>query len=567
VARFSLLARAFPAALAATALAPAAAHAWMPEPVEVTKSVSLDPGDRTAEVRTRRRFDLAGLEWRGASRVHAELRVPARDGGGWTSWGHSDAGHDGPDGGREARAGLTVGNPVWTGGSRRVQIRLSRPVRGLRLRLVNTTGSATPAVRAKTRAKVARKGAFGSAAGLPSTNVGTPAIVPRSSWGASRCRPRTSPAYGSVKAAYVHHTVSLNGYSASRSASMVLGICLFHRNGNGWNDIGYGFLVDRFGRVFEGRAGGLDAPVVGAHAGGFNSESAGIAVLGNFTFSAPPRAAMDSLARVLAWKLSVHGVPARGRVTVTSLGGPSARYRYGRRVKVNRISGHRDVDLTSCPGGALYARLPALRRRVARLQAGVSRLDMAAAAGEVPYGSGVRVDGRLSVPEGTTPDGAQVELRRFDRGRETLLMTATAGPDGAWSADLPPLERSQFVRAVFAGDDGRPGVVSGLAYVAVLPQIELSVAPELTTAGSAVRASGAVRPGKRRVRITASRQAPDGSESPALSRRVSARDGAYDAALALDEPGTYRVVTTAKADSRSLAGSSRSVTVHVLPTP
>ena len=562
--RFSLLLRAFAAALACTALLPALAHAWMPEPVQFTRAVSLGPA-ATAEIRTARRFDMAGLEWRGASGVHAELRV--RDGhGGWTRWAHSDAGHDGPDGARERRRGRTVGNPVWTGGRERIQIRLSRPVRGLRVRFVNTTGSATSHARERTRARVARKGTFG-AAGLPATNVGTPRIVRRSSWGASRCRPRTTPAYGEVKAAYVHHTVSLNGYSASRSASMVLGICLFHRNGNGWNDIGYGFLVDRFGRVFEGRGGGVTAPVVGAHAGGFNGESTGIAVLGNYTSAAPPRAAMSSLARLLAWKLSLHGVPALGRVSVTSVGGPAARWRAGTRVKVNRISGHRDVDFTSCPGAALYRRLPALRRRVARLQGGISRLVQAPAAGEVPYGSGVGVDGQLTVPEGAAPDGARIELRRFRNGREQLLATATAGADGRWHADLPPLERSQVVRAVFPGDDGRPGVVSGFAWIAVRPQIELGVSPAFTTAGGTVRASGAVRPAKRRVTVTAYLQNPDGSERPAVARRISAGEGSYDAGLVLAEPGTYRIVTTAGVDARSLDGSSPSVTVNVLPAP
>jgi hypothetical protein len=290
-------------------------------------------------------------------------------------------------------------------------------------------------------------------------------------------------------------------------------------------------------------------------------------MLGNYTSASPPRAAMSSLARVLAWKLSIHGAPARGRVRVTSLGGPSARWRHGTRVKVNRISGHRDVDLTSCPGAALYGRLPALRRRVARLQGGVSRLDLATAAAEVPHGSGVAVSGRLTVPGGVSPEGAQIELRRFRNGRETLLTTATAGPDGSWSAELPSLERSQVVRAVFLGDDVRPGVVSGFAHVAVRPQIELAVTPALTTAGSTVRASGTVRPGKRRVTVTAYLQRPDGSEHPAVARRISAREGSYDAALVLAEPGTYRVVTTAEADRASLSGSSAPVTVNVLPAP
>jgi hypothetical protein len=177
------------------------------------------------------------------------------------------------------------------------------------------------------------------------------------------------------------------------------------------------------------------------------------------------------------------------------------------------------------------------------------------------------VSGVLDVPEGALPDGAQVELRRFEAGRETLLTTATAAPDGSWSAELPPLERSQLVRAVFLGDDGRPGVVSELVHIGVVPQIELAVSSSLTTAGTPIRASGAVRPAKRRVTITAYLQRPEGGETVALSRRVDARQGGYDAAMTLDQPGTYRLETTARAGARSLAGSSPSVTVHVVPAP
>ena len=373
----------FTIALATTACAPAAAQAWMPEPVQFTRDAATDGGGTRADLRTARRFDLVGLEWSGARRAHAELRVRLSSGR-WTRWAHADPSDEGPDAG-EGR-GRAVGPPVWAGGANRVQVRLERPVRRLRLRFANTTGSATPAARRQTDERVEKSGAFGAQADpAPTAGPAKPSIVPRSSWGASRCRPRDTPSYGNLRVAYVHHTVSLNGYSRARAASMVLGICLFHRNGNGWDDIGYDFLVDRYGRVFEGRGGGADAPVIGAHTGGFNSESTGVAVLGTHTWSAPPRAAMRSLERLLAWKLSLHGVPATGRATVTSLGGPSTSHPFGARVKVNRISGHRDVNLTACPGAALYRRLPALRRAVARRQGALSSLtfEPGAAAGSL----------------------------------------------------------------------------------------------------------------------------------------------------------------------------------------
>ena len=102
-----------------------------------------------------------------------------------------------------------------------------------------------------------------------------PPIVTREQWGADKCPPRAAPVYGQVKIAFVHHTVTANDYGPQDSAAIVLGICRYHRNSNGWNDIGYNFLVDRYGTIFEGRAGGIDQAVVGAQAQGYNAESTG----------------------------------------------------------------------------------------------------------------------------------------------------------------------------------------------------------------------------------------------------------------------------------------------------
>ena len=107
--------------------------------------------------------------------------------------------------------------------------------------------------------------------------------MPREQWASDKCPPRADPAYGEVNLAFIHHTVSANEYGPEDSAAMVLGICRYHRNGNGWNDIGYNFLVDRYGTIFEGRAGGIAEAVVGAQAQGYNSSSTGIASLGTFS--------------------------------------------------------------------------------------------------------------------------------------------------------------------------------------------------------------------------------------------------------------------------------------------
>ena len=107
--------------------------------------------------------------------------------------------------------------------------------------------------------------------------------MPRADWGGDRVIPRARPAYGSVEVAFVHHTESANTYGPDDSAAIVLAIAKYHRDTKGWNDVGYNFLVDRFGRIYEGRAGGIDLPVIGAHTQGYNARSTGIAIIGSFT--------------------------------------------------------------------------------------------------------------------------------------------------------------------------------------------------------------------------------------------------------------------------------------------
>ena len=323
------------------------------------------PGDfegATSRVlRAPRRFDLLGVRGPDAARGRFEVRVRRR-GGSWSPWvALAVHGDHAPDTGTGERAS----DPVWAGGCDELQLRASRPparraARALRRR--PGRGAPVAASRARRPAPSSR----------PRRSPGRRrAIIPRAAWGADAVPPRAAPDYGVVQMAFVHHTVTANDYTPDQSASIVLAIAKYHRDTNGWNDIGYNFLVDQYGQVFEGRAGGVDQAVVGAQAQGYNSQSTGVAVLGTFSDVPIPEAAMAAIAQLLGWKLSLHGVPCEGGLTIVSGGGSLNRYPSGTPVAIQRISGHRDGDSTDVP--RRRALRPAARAAPAR--GGARRAD------------------------------------------------------------------------------------------------------------------------------------------------------------------------------------------------
>jgi hypothetical protein len=305
------------------------------------------------------RFDLAGL---GGELRPLELRG-REQGGEWSPWTEAED-----------------GNPVYFGGADELQLR----TRGWRpegtLHYVNVSGTTTEAGGLLTGAREAINSAFISFTGVLAPESADalptrPAIVSRGEWGATQakggCPPRATPSFGTVKAATVHHTVTANDYTAAEAPAVVLGICRYHRNGNGWNDIGYNALVDRFGTVYAGRAGGVAKAVVGAQAQGFNAQTSGVASIATHTTTPLTPVAKDALVSFLAWKLAVHGLTATGKTTMVSAGGEASRYPVGRRVRTNKVIGHGTVGLTACPGEALNAEIPKIRRLVqARIEAG-----------------------------------------------------------------------------------------------------------------------------------------------------------------------------------------------------
>lgn len=206
---------------------------------------------------------------------------------------------------------------------------------------------------------------------------GPEGIRSRESWGARErkttdgCAPGGQPeglgcvAKNGVVNAVVHHTVNANDYSAAAVPAMLRSIQAFHQDVDGFDDIGYNFIVDRFGTIWEGRAGGADRPVVGGHTLGFNTGSVGVAVLGTFDSAPPSDAALEALAQVIAWKFAQRNVDPLGQVTVVSNGGDV--HPEGEVVVLNTIDGHRSIGATACPGAQLFSRLGDIRQRVAAL--------------------------------------------------------------------------------------------------------------------------------------------------------------------------------------------------------
>ncbi|MEU8030019.1 peptidoglycan recognition protein [Streptomyces sp. NPDC049099] len=194
-----------------------------------------------------------------------------------------------------------------------------------------------------------------------------PRIVTRRGWGADESLRQRGFSYAKkVKAAFVHHTASGNTYSCTQAPSVIRSIYRYHVTSMGWRDMGYNFLVDKCGTIYEGRAGGAAKAVLGAHTAGFNSDTMGIGVIGTYGSAKPPKATVTAVARLTAWKLGLYGVNPRGKTYLTSAGGNL--YPEGKKVRLNVISGHRDGYATECPGKRLYAKLGKARSNAAHYQ-------------------------------------------------------------------------------------------------------------------------------------------------------------------------------------------------------
>ncbi|MGW7691556.1 peptidoglycan recognition protein family protein [Streptomyces asiaticus] len=204
-------------------------------------------------------------------------------------------------------------------------------------------------------------------AGAARYSAPRPSIVTRAGWGADEKIRETGHVYSkTVKVAFIHHTVTGNNYSCSQAPSVVRSIYRYHVKSLGWRDYGYNFTIDKCGKIYEGRSGGVTKAVRGAHTLGFNTNSMGIAVLGTFTSKKPSAKAVKAVAKLTAWKLGLFQRNPRGTTHLVSGGGN--KYKKGANVKLHVIAGHRDGFATECPGKRLYEKLGSVRKTAARLQ-------------------------------------------------------------------------------------------------------------------------------------------------------------------------------------------------------
>ena len=421
-------------------------------------------------------FSSVGISWIGQAPVNGialQIRVQDAESGTWSDWTELTVNRDvvpnadSP----EIRQGS---DPFWFGTSTGVEVAITvvpgTDVSDLKLTLIDPK-------------KVTQDSAAQSA---PTSSAGAAAPMPevysRASWGADESKMGWTPQYlPTMKAATLHHSADSNNYSAADVPGLMRSIYQYQAVTLGWGDIGYNVVVDKFGRAWEGRAGGLDKMVVGAHAGGFNRYTFGVSMLGNYDLVSVPDAVKQKVAQLISWKFGLFGVDPTGQTQLTQYGGAgtTAKYTDGTTVTVNKIFGHRDVGNTVCPGQYGYAALPWIRDRVEQLypQYSTTSYDpQGALEASAPDSKSIAVNGwafdesALFSPVNVmvTIDGAVAGILAADKPRPELAsygIPGNHGFTGTFAASSGTRNVCLFVFNIGAGND----VLSSCVQVIVPP--------------------------------------------------------------------------------------------------
>jgi hypothetical protein len=485
------------------------------------------------------------FSWRGAEGTGVRFRTLAEDGT-WSKWGRAPLNHDIERGDRHFTGVISVPRPEvieWKPVTRR------KWMSDVTLDQINTLDGP------KERVVL-------TAADTSEAAAGAPRIVTRAQWGADESLKRTSGGcrrrFFGVQQLFVHHTAGSN--SVSDPKATMRAIYWFHTARRGWCDIGYNFVIDRGGNVYEGRWARRYKPweihssenprgraVAGAHVLGFNSGSVGVSLMGNFERAPVPPAMRRSLARLLAWEVDRHGLRARGTHLYRN---PDT----GRMRNLPYIAGHRDAGQTSCPGRYLYSALPGIRRDVqAVIGAGKTNTAMTfpLAPTDVPYGSPLTLSGTLLTAEGEPIVGASVKLWQKE-SKETWVpfVTTTTSTEGTFSFSITP-QTNATVTAVYNGDDRTWGSQSGNVRMKVHPTV--SLIPQGATQGGdgvytypsgtiSVTLAGSVAPPHkgRTVSVRISQQQTDGTYAVVeLGDFTLDGNGAFTFTYAPVATGTY----------------------------
>lgn len=463
---------------------------------------ALNKGSRAAQIkrtpvavtpkRVTSSFSALGVTWAADARVSdvaVQVRTHSRKG--WSAWTEVEVeGNGAPDSGTEADGERAGSDPLYVGPSDGVQVRVdgaSVKPRDLKLSLIDPGSSAADAT-----AAVGPRTIGGSQA---QAAVSLPTYVTRAGWGANEsyrtCTPSTA---ATIKGGVLHTTATGNNYTAAEAPAVMRSMYAYHTRSLGWCDIGYNFLVDKYGTLYEGRYGGVDRAVIGAHTGGFNTGTFGVSMIGNHDLVAPTVAQLRTVEQVFAWKLAMYGRDPQGTTTYTSGGGSATTYPAGTVVTKAVISGHRDYSTKSCPGNRAYPMLPQIRAAVAELIADgaarrseqvASAVTLSASPASLTSGAITTLSGKLTA--GDRPLAArQVGLYVRKEGSSTwsLLSTHTTSATGTFSITDTP-GSSQTYAARFDGDTN---------YAASAREVSVTVTPKTTATKAATSLTAVASP-------------------------------------------------------------------------
>jgi hypothetical protein len=544
---------------------------------------------------TTKPFSLLGVTWADPAKAVTgvvQIRTRARATGRWSGWQNLES--DGSQPG-DARGST---DPLWVGESNGVQARVVGGHRalpaGLRVDLINPDASAAVAPKKSGLARAAASptpALGGSSKPAPSDKLGrsstgnakstgstraltaalptrpVPGMVTRGGWGANESIVKGTPEYtGPVQVFFVHHTATGNTYSCSRSAAIVRGIQAYQVRSKGWDDIGYNFLVDKCGNVFEGRAGGVGRPVLGAHTLGFNADASAIAVIGTYDRIGVSPAVRTAIATVAAYKLGAYGNDPAGKVTLISGGGNL--YSQGARATLWRISGHRDAGRTDCPGDTLYSQLPSIRKIAGAAPIGLRFQHMTGAVkrGRLLYTRGaIKPLWNLATPSAL--------INRFEILVDGALVLAEPGGHRTALLHLPPGGHTVTIRAEH---------LSGRVSTVTAEVVSDATAPVFTAGPDVTLRTGALD-GTVPIRLTWAASDVNGLSEVSLLRPSAVDLGTVahsrDGTLRPGFPATFTVAATDRAGNVmsgsvtrtpevvSEAGSQRTGTWRTLSNP
>ena len=502
------------------ALPVAEAHAVAPH----LASVAVHPRPATHGVlglTTRPRthpFDLVGATWRrgtlpsGASSVQVRVRADGR----WSGWRSLEPSDGGADGGtadaKRAHAvtgGRVVAEPVYVGVADGLQARVvgtGAVPDHLHVLLVDGGSSAADAHPQPVRV-------WGG--DVANAEQDQPTIYTRADWGADESLRKgacpSGPSYSpTIKMGFLHHTDGANGYSRGQVPSIIRSIYAYHVRANGWCDVGYNYLVDRFGRIWEGRAGGITKPVLGAHTGGFNYDSFGVSLIGAYNKTKPSPEMLDATEQLFAWRLGGYYIDPTRSTTLVADSFSGSRFRTGSTVHFKTISGHRDADETTCPGRYAYADLPDIRTTTRTLMgaglvapaASPTTVQMANGAVTVTAGAIVAQTWTLTVTDATglavrTISGSASRSIDVDATWDLTDDTGASAPPGAYALTLTATSAT--------GATALPWTTP----VTVTPPVTLSAPPQ-TTLNASTAVTGRGIPGHS---VTVTVSGPSGTQT------------------------------------------------------